>query len=166
MSHESVCNATLVTCVFVVLVFWAGSDARNPETPSSKTSSDHSRSPFQPFPSVHCDCSSEALSWLPHFVNTPVALTHGFTGPLPLYFSGVQCLLLCNPFAFSQKVGSSVCLVTSPREGRHMFCPLLGRRMVPEDCCVPLPYCSERFPCICSQISVWPSSPISVLCSC
>ena len=167
MSHKSVCKTTLVTCVFVVVVFWVGSDAQNPETPSSKTWADHVQSRFPPFPSLHCDCSLEALSLLPHFINIPVGLTHGLLGPLPLCFSGVICLLLCNPFAFSQKVGSSVCSGASPWEGRHTSFPLLGRKMDPEDLWIPLPYCSERFPCIfCLQTCVWPSFPISALCSC
>ena len=74
----------LVTCVFVVVEFWAVSDVGYRETPSSKTSSGHSRSRFLPFPSSFDDCSSEALSLLPHFINIPVELTHGLQGPLPL----------------------------------------------------------------------------------
>ena len=165
MSHESVCSATLVTCVFVVVEFWAVSDGRYRETPSSETWSGHSQSCFLPFPSSFDDCSSEALSLLPHFINIPVGLAHGLQGPLPLLSWGFRCLLPDSPFAFCRKVGSSVCSATSPQEGRHTSCLLLGRKMNPEALWVPLPYCSERCPGICLQTSFWPSLPVAALCS-
>ena len=142
------------------------SDVRYRETPSSKTWSGHSQSHFLPFPSSFDDCSSEALSLLPHFINIPVGLTHGLQGPLPLVSWGFRCLLPGSPFAFSRKVDSSVCSAASPWEGRHTSCLLLGRKMDPEDLWVPPPYCSERCPGICSQTSVWPSFPVSGLCPC
>ena len=120
----------------------------------------HSRSHFLPFPSSFDDCSSEALSLLPRFVNIPVGLTHGSPGPTPLISWVFRYLLPCSLFAFSQKVDSSVCSGAFPWEGRHMFCLLLGRKMGPEDLWVPPPYCSVGCPGICSQTSVWPSFPI------
>ena len=142
------------------------SDVRYPKTPSSRTLSDCSWSPFLPFSSSFDDCSSEALSQLPRFVNISVELTHGSPGPLPLLSCRFRCLLPCSLFAFSQKVDSSVCSGASPWEGRHMSCLLLGRKMDPGDLWVTPPYCSEECPFICSQISVWPSFPVAALCSC
>ena len=159
------CNATLVTCVFVVVEFWEVSDVRYRKTPSSKTWSGHAQSHFLPFPSSFDDCSSEALSLLPHFINIPVGLTHGLLGPLPLVSWGFRCLLP-DFFAFSQKVDSSVCSGASPWEGRHRSCLLLDIKRDPEDLWVPPPYCSEKCPGILSQTSEWPSVPIVGLCFC
>ena len=142
------------------------SDVGYPKTPSLKTGSGCSLSHFLLFPSSFDDCSSEALSLLPHFVNIPVELAHGSPGPLPLMSWGSRCLLPGSLFAFSQKVDSSVCSGGSPQEGRHMSCLLLGRKRDPGDLWVPVPYCSEECLGICWQISVWPSFPISALCSC
>ena len=47
-----------------------------------------------------------------------------------------------------------------------MSCLLLGRKMDPGDLWVTLPYCSVEFPDTCSQTSVWPWIPVSVLCFC
>ena len=141
-------------------------DVLYPETPSSKTLSGCSKSHFLPFPSSFDDCPLEALSLLLHFVNTPVGLTYGSLGPLPLYSLEFRCLPPCSLFAFCQKVDSSVYSGASPWEGRHMSCLLLGTKMDPGDLWVPPPYCSVEFPDTCSRTSVWPWIPISALCFC